>query len=340
MHDAAYLSPGEGMLEAALPTLAALKAPVRDRLAAMEADLHGMIKADFGPINEISEYLFARSGKHLRPTILLLCNEVGGTPSREAVRLAAIVELMHVATLVHDDAVDHSPQRRGMPTVNSRWSHQVAVIMGDYLYSRALVEVTRMGDLDAISLLANASNRMSIGEMRQLAAQDALEATREDYFSLCDCKTASLMSAACELGALVGRAEYRNALGGYGHDLGMAFQIVDDLLDYTVATEVMGKPHGLDLKEHKVTLPLIVALPRLSARERRVVDELFADPEPSDAAVSAVIDLVSEAGGLVETQRAARSYAESASRHLERLPDDPALEILRLTVEFVLERQK
>ena len=328
------------MLEAALPTLAALQAPVLDRLAVMEAELHGMITADFGAINEVSEYLFARRGKYLRPTLLLLSSDVGGRPGPEAIRLAAIVELMHVATLVHDDAVDHSPKRRGMPTVNSRWSHQVAVIMGDYLYSRALVEVTDMGDVEAISLLANASNRMSIGEMRQLASHDALGATVDDYFSLCDCKTASLMSAACELGALVGRSEYREALGGYGHDLGMAFQIVDDLLDYTVSSEVTGKPHGLDLKEHKVTLPLIAALPRLSTADRRTVDELFADPSPADDHVDEVIDLVRDASGLEEARKTARSYATSAIRHLDALPDDPAVEILRSTVEFVLERQK
>jgi len=328
------------MLEAAIPTLAVLQAPVRDRLAVMDAELHGMITADFGAINQISEYLFARRGKYLRPTLLLLCNEVGGQPAPEAARLAAIVELMHVATLVHDDAVDHSPKRRGMPTVNSRWSHQVAVIMGDYLYSRALVEVTKMGDVEAIALLANASNRMSIGEMRQLAAHNALGATVEDYFSLCDCKTASLMSAACELGALVGRSEYRGALGGYGHDLGMAFQIVDDLLDYTVSSEVTGKPHGLDLKEHKVTLPLIAALPRLGAGARRTVDELFADLAPVDDHVDVVIELVREAGGLEDARKTARSFAASASRYLEPLPDDPAVEILRLTMEFVLERQK
>jgi octaprenyl-diphosphate synthase len=328
------------MLEAALPTLSVLQAPVRERLVAMDAELHGMITADFGAINEVSEYLFARRGKYLRPTLLLLSNEVGGAPQPEAVRLASIVELMHVATLVHDDAVDHSPQRRGMPTVNSRWSHQVAVIMGDYLYSRALVEVTRMGDIEAIGLLASASNRMSIGEMRQLAAHDALETTVDDYFSLCDCKTASLMSAACELGALVGRREFREALGGYGHDLGMAFQIVDDLLDYTVSSDVTGKPNGLDLKEHKVTLPLILALPRLGAAEHRAVKELFSDASPADAQVARVIEAVREVGGLDDAREVARSYAASALDRLQPLPDDPAVEILRLTVEFVLERQK
>ena len=182
------------MLEAALPTLETLQGPVQDRLARVETFLHGLVTADFGPINEVSEYLLQARGKYLRPTLLLLANEVGGRPDAAAEHLAAIVELMHVATLVHDDAVDHSPRRRGMPTVNARWTHQVAVIMGDYLYSRALLEVTRSGPAEAVSILAAASNQMSIGEMRQLAARDALGATRDDYYRLCECKTASLLS--------------------------------------------------------------------------------------------------------------------------------------------------
>ena len=328
------------MLEAALPTLETLQQPVQDRLQHMEAMLHDLVAADFGPINEVSEYLLTARGKYLRPTLLLLANEVGGSPDARAERLAAIVELMHVATLVHDDAVDHSPRRRGMPTVNERWTHQVAVIMGDYLYSRALLEVTRLGPPEAVAILASASNRMSIGEMRQLAAHDALGATEEDYYRLCECKTASLMSAACELGALAGAADHREALAAYGRDLGMAFQIVDDLIDYTVPSDITGKPRGLDLREHKVTLPLIAALPELTGAERATVDSLFADPEPADTDVAEVADLVRRVGGLDYARSRAAAFAGSAAARLDSIPDDPYVRILRLTVEFVLERQK
>ncbi len=328
------------MLEAALPTLETLQQPVQERLQRMEAVLHELVAADFGPINDVSEYLLTARGKYLRPTLLFLTNEVGGAPDDRAERLAAIVELMHVATLVHDDAVDHSPRRRGMPTVNHRWTHQVAVIMGDYLYSRALLEVTRSGPSEAVAILAAASNQMSIGEMRQLAAHDALGATEEDYYRLCACKTASLMSAACELGALVGASMHREALAAYGRDLGMAFQIVDDLIDYTVPSDITGKPRGLDLREHKVTLPLIAALPALAADERAAVDSLFADPEPADADVEEVADLVRNAGGLEYARGRAADFARSAAGRLDSIPEDPFVRILRLTVEFVLERQK
>ena len=328
------------MLEAALPTLETLQNPVQVRLDRMETLLEDLVAADFGPINEVSEYLLTARGKYLRPTLLLLANEVGGRPDEAAERLAAIVELMHLATLVHDDAVDHSPRRRGMPTVNARWTHQVAVIMGDYLYSRALLEVTRFGPPEAVSILAATSNQMSIGEMRQLATREALGATEEDYYRLCACKTASLMSAACELGALSGAVEHREALAAYGRDLGMAFQIVDDLIDYTVPADVTGKPRGLDVREHKVTLPLIAALPELSAAERDVVEAAFANPEPTDAEVAAVTVLVRDAGGLDYARERAGDYAGAAAGHLESIPEDPFVRILRLTVEFVLERQK
>lgn len=328
------------MLEAALPTLEALQEPIGERLEAVQKDLAAMVEADFGAVNEISDYLLSARGKLLRPTLVLLCNAVGGKPAPEAVRLAAVVELMHVATLVHDDAVDHSPERRGMPTVNSRWSHQVAVIMGDYLYSRALVEITRFNSVEAVRLLADASNRMSIGEMRQLAAHDALGASEEDYYLLCDSKTASLISAACELGAMYGEPKYRGALAAYGRDLGMTFQITDDLLDYTQTADITGKPSGLDLREHKVTLPLIAALPTLDRGARAVVDDVFMDPHPSGDKIDEVVRLVREAGGLAYAEKRARDFAEAARGSLSALPDGPVVRVLDQAVDFVVGRRK
>jgi len=328
------------MLDAAIPTLEGLQEPIAARLAQVQAELKAMVEADFGAVNEVSDYLLSARGKLLRPTLVLLCNAVGGRSSPEAVRLAAVVELMHVATLVHDDAVDHSPERRGMPTVNSRWSHQVAVIMGDYLYSRALVEITSLGRIDAVHLLADASNRMSIGEMRQLAAHDALGASEEDYSLLCDRKTASLISAACELGAMYGEPAYRKQLARYGRDLGMTFQITDDLLDYDQTADVTGKPSGLDLREHKVTLPLIAALPRLDSAGRAAVDDVFADPLPSKEKIERVVELVREAGGLEYARQRACDYAGAAKGRLAELPDEPAVRILNHAVDFVVGRSK
>lgn len=328
------------MLEATTTTLQAVQRPVRDRLRLVEEALAEMAPAGLEAIDEVGEYLLSLRGKLFRPTLLLLSNEVGGRPSEDAVRLGAIVELLHLATLVHDDSVDHSVRRRGMPTVNTRWTHQIAVIMGDYLYSRAVIEITEVGRLEAIGLLARAANRMTVGEMRQLMTHDALDASREDYFRLCECKTASLMSASCALGAMFGVPEHREALSRFGYRLGMAFQITDDLLDYASSASITGKPGGQDLREHKVTLPLIATLPRLGRGDRRRVERLFDDPEPSDERVLEVIGIVEEAGGLETAKDAARAFADRARESLAGLPRDGGVAGLSAAVDYVVERDR
>lgn len=325
-----------------LPTtsvdLEQVRRPVIDRLRDVERVLRGMAPSGFESMDEVAEYLFARSGKLFRPTLLLLANEVEGRPADRAVRLAAIVELLHVATLVHDDAVDHSPKRRGMPTVNDRWTHQVAIIAGDYLYSRAVIEITRLGELEPIEILAKTANQMTIGEMRQLVLHDGLDFTREDYDRLCECKTASLLATACELGAFAGAPRHREALRAFGYHLGMAFQIIDDLLDYASPSAVTGKPSGQDLQEHKVTLPLILALPKMDDGERTAVEALFDEAEPGPEAVGEVIASVARHGGLDEAREEARAQADRARDHLRGLPSGEGLEGLRLAVDYVVER--
>ena len=327
------------MLEAAPPVLQSLQAPVADRLEAVRRRIVEMVDPAFDPLGEVSDYLLEMRGKLLRPTLLLLANEVGGRPDDRALTVAAVVELVHVATLVHDDAVDHSARRRGMPTVNARWTHQVAIIMGDYLYSRSVIEMSRLGSVEAIELLAGAANRMTVGEMRQLTAHDALDFGEDDYYRLCECKTASLMSAACELGSMFGAPEHRDPLRRYGFELGMAFQITDDLLDYTAPPRVTGKPSGQDLREHKVTLPLIAALPRLGEDEREAVAALFDEPEPTDAMVDAVVEVVERNGGLEHARERAAEFVERARGRLEALPEGSAVDTLARAAEFVERRR-
>ncbi len=328
------------MLRTAPPKLAQIQHPVEARLDAVVAEIRRITVADFEPVGEISQYLQTIRGKLFRPGLLLLCNEVGGQPSPRADTLAAIIELIHLATLVHDDAVDHSVLRRGMPTVNAVWSHRVALILGDFLYSRSVSELARLGDVEPIRILAAASNAMSVGEMRQLSSCDALGFSEADYYQLIQSKTASLMGAACELGALAGTPECREPLGRYGRELGMAFQIADDLLDYTADEAVTGKPSGLDLREHKVTLPLIAALPRLSAAQRALVDELFSEPDPSDAAIEQVVALVRAKGGLDYARECARHYAGRAADALKELPPSDALDSLRASIAYAVERRR
>jgi octaprenyl-diphosphate synthase len=305
----------------------------------MEA-IRGVVVSDFGMIEEVNDYLLMVRGKLFRPTLLLLANRVGDRPDERAVTLAAVVELVHLATLVHDDAVDHSVLRRGQPTVNALWTHQVAIIMGDYLYSRAITELAGVGSLDAVQVMARAANEMSVGEMRQLTSYDALDFGEADYYRLIAAKTASLMSAACELGALVGEPRHRSALARYGHNLGMAFQIADDLLDYTSSEEVTGKPSGHDLREHKVTLPLVGAMTRASEREMVEIRRFFTRAEPDDDDIARIVALVADRGGLEYARARAAEYASRAEAALDALGEDSAVDALRSAVTYATRRSR
>jgi len=322
------------------PTLDDIQGPVQDQLDRVIDELRRIIVSDFDRIEEVNHYLLLLRGKLLRPALLLLANRIGRPQDPRAVSLAAVVELVHLATLVHDDAVDHSVLRRGQPTVNALWSHQVAIIMGDYLYSRAIIELAEVGSHDATRVMARAANEMSVGEMRQLTAYDALDFHEEDYDRLIAAKTASLMSAACELGALVGDASLRGRLASFGHNLGMAFQIADDLLDYTGSADVTGKPTGHDLRERKVTLPLVGAMARASGAQMDDIRHFFTLVDPSDEEIGRVVRMVTDLGGLEYAREKADRFAESALVDLEGLPGGTALDALRASVAYATQRNR
>src|SRR5690606_13365725 len=222
------------------PELSSIQASVRDELDRVGDEIKRIVLSDFAQIEEVNEHLLFMRGKLFRPTLLLLSSRVEGDSHHDALTMAAVVELVHLATLVHDDAVDHSVLRRGLPTVNALWTHQVAIIMGDYLYSRGVSELARIGDIEALAVLASAANEIAVGEMRQLLSYGALDFPEDDNYRLIAAKTASLMSAACEMGAISGAPAHREPLARFGHNLGMAFQIADDLLDYTGSADVTG----------------------------------------------------------------------------------------------------
>jgi len=219
------------------------------------------------------------------------------------------------------------------------FSHQIAVIMGDYLYSRAIIELVKAEDIEPLRVFARVTNEMTIGEMRQIEAHDKLAYNEAQYDHLIRAKTASLLSGAGESGALRGEPAQRAALAAFGLHLGMAFQITDDLLDYTEPEAVTGKPWGLDLKEHKVTLPLIAALPRMAEGGRRLVERLMEEPEPSDQLVADVIAWVNDAGGLTYARQRALALAQEAERALDGLPASPARDALRDSIAYAVERR-
>jgi octaprenyl-diphosphate synthase len=320
-------------------TLADIQNPLRPRLDRVQQELRRIVEADFGLITEVNSHLFQMQGKMFRPTLLLLAEEATGSRDQRTTVLGAVIELIHLATLVHDDSVDHSVLRRGMPTINSLFSHQVSVIMGDYLYSRAVIELVRLDDLEPLRVLSRVTNEMTVGEMRQLLAHDPLEFSEEQYDLLIRAKTASLVSGACEIGALGAAPEEREALRSFGEALGMAFQIVDDLLDYTEEASITGKPFGSDLREHKVTLPLLAALPRMEDAERRQVARLLHTPEPGDSQIAEVILAVGRAGGLEYARERALRLAQQAEVELDLLSPSAARDALRASITYVIDRR-
>ncbi|MDB4907267.1 MAG: polyprenyl synthase [Gemmatimonadetes bacterium] len=316
-----------------------IQAPVRERLELVVTEMQAIVSSELPMIESVSGHLLQMRGKMFRPTLGLLASEIEGAPEARAITVAAVIELMHLASLVHDDSVDHSVLRRGLPTVNSLFSHQVSVIMGDFLYARALSALVALGDLELLRIVTRVSGELTMGEMQQLAAVDTLSFTEQGYYDLIRAKTASLLSAACETGALCGGARHSEALRLYGERLGMAFQIADDILDYTEDSTTTGKPSGLDLKEHKVTLPLIAVLPSLRVAQREQVERLFATESPDDQQVADVVAIVTDAGGIDVARRRGEQFAQEAEEALDGIPDGPARAALADAIAYVMERR-
>jgi octaprenyl-diphosphate synthase len=320
-------------------SLASIQAPVRARLDRVIPTMHHVVSHDLPMIEQVSAHLLSKRGKLFRPTLALLASDIEGRSEDTVVKLAAGIELMHLATLVHDDSVDHSAVRRGLPTVNALFSHQISVIMGDFLYSRALRALVDLDSLPVLKIMTNVSNELAVGEMRQLSAIDVLDFDENGYVKLIRSKTATLLSAACETGTFYGAPRHSATMARYGERLGLAFQIADDLLDYTEDQSTTGKPSGLDLKEHKVTLPLIGALPKLGRAARARVDALFADESPSDELVAEVVEIVAESGGLEYAKARGALFAEEANESLTALPDSPVRASLADAIVYVMERR-
>ena len=325
-----------------IPATSALRdiqAPVRDRLDRVAEEMGRILTVDAPIVQGVKDHLMLMKGKMMRPTLTLLSSAAEGTPGDRAITLAACGELIHLATLIHDDAVDHSVLRRGMPTLNALFSHQVSVIMGDYLYSRTVTELVRLGDLEALRVYSSATDELTLGEMRQLGAVEALQFSEQDYELLIRSKTASLFAACCEVGAMNGASRFRGELARYGNSLGMAFQVADDLLDYTESSDTVGKPTGLDLREHKVTLPLIAALRTMPRAARERVDLLFATSEPDEGLIAEVVEIVREEGGLEYARRRGEELASQADEALRLIPESPARTALAETIGYVMDRR-
>ena len=324
------------------PTLETIRIPIADAFEQFQARWDDAFLCDVQLVGAVGAHLHRAFGKRFRPTLVLLAAKAFGEVDQDALLGAVVVELIHTATLIHDDSVDKSLLRRGLPTVNNAFNNDVAILMGDYLYSKAFSIMVRARMYDAMDLLAEATHRMSQGELRQIEQRNRIDLTEAEYMRVIEEKTACLIAAGCELGALAGGGSFEahSALGRFGGAVGLAFQITDDLFDYFGAESVMGKGTGSDLEGGKITLPLIKSLRNAPERDRRAMVDMIKNREFRNGHWSDVVRFVTEYGGVEYSQARSMELAERAEDELKHVPDRDAREALRDAVHYAVTRHR
>lgn len=313
---------------------------VKPDLEAVEREISVESVASVDAITTINQYLQAGGGKRLRPALLLLCARMFGPTTDCARRLAAVVEMIHTATLVHDDVIDVAKTRRGRPSTNVVWGNHTSVLAGDWLYMQAFQIALRERNFHILDLLISLTQMMVEGELLQLDRLHRIDITEADYMELVDRKTASLFSACACLGAVSAGADdaAESKLGDFAWNLGMAFQLVDDILDFTSTEKILGKPAGNDLREGKMTLPMIYALEQACAEERRAVETVLAENSYEQVPFMHILQILERHGAVARAYDRAHSFTEKARRILAGFPGNPAQRSLHSIIDLVTER--
>jgi len=315
---------------------------ISDKLALVEKELLVHFRSSIPTIDRIGTYLAGGGGKRIRPALLLLSSRMLGYDEGEKdVRYAAVVEFIHTATLVHDDIIDEAQLRRGRTSANARWGNNLTVLFGDYLYTKSMGIALDEGDLTILKVLSDTTLSMIEGEIIAIEKTGEIRITREDALDIIRRKTADLFSAACRLPAhFAPRGDLFAAerLAEYGRCLGVAFQLIDDLLDYTGSEASIGKPVLSDLREGKLTMPVVLALPRASSSERDAVSTVLREREFRTVEPAEILSFVDRHDGIAETRALARDYAGAARVALCAFPDSEAKEGLLLATESVIDR--
>lgn len=321
--------------------LAELSALLGSDMKAVNKVIIGHMQSDVPLIPQLAGYLIASGGKRIRPLLTLAATSMFDGEMKRAHGLAAAVEFIHTATLLHDDVVDGSAQRRGKDAANLVFGNQASVLVGDFLFSRAFQLMTADGSLEVLRILSGASAVIAEGEVMQLTTANNLDTTMEDYIAVISAKTAALFSAACEIGPVVAGADAScaKAMHDYGHNLGIAFQIADDVLDYNADREKLGKTIGDDFREGKMTAPLILALQKADEEERAFWQRTAGEKEQKDGDLAQAMAIFEKHDALEKGMDIARTYADKALQALEGMPAHPVRAQLQALVPFVIDRQ-
>jgi octaprenyl-diphosphate synthase len=315
---------------------------VGDDLAAVETEIRRELNSPVALIQEMGGYIAGAGGKRLRPILLLLAARLAGYRGPRAVRLACVVEMLHTATLIHDDVVDQAPLRRGRPSANAQWGDDASVLVGDHLYSKSFAMLVLDNDRAIMETLARATVSMTEAEVFQLQLKRSGMTAEPDYVRIITQKTASFISACCRIGALLGGCPpaQTEALTRYGLDIGVAFQISDDSLDFVADQERLGKAVGADLREGKRTLPLIAMLERVRAAEAERVRALLRRRALEPAEIEEIRRLVLEHDGVEYARTRAHAYAQAAKADLDVFPASEERDTLVLVADFVVDRDR
>ncbi|MBQ0736869.1 polyprenyl synthetase family protein [Mesonia mobilis] len=322
--------------------IAQIKAPINFEMELFEKKFLLSMSSKVALLNRITHYVVNRKGKQMRPMFVFLVSKMvsDGEVNDRTYRGASVIELIHTATLVHDDVVDDSNRRRGFFSINALWKNKIAVLVGDYLLSKGLLLSIDNNDFDLLKIISVAVREMSEGELLQIEKARKLDITEEVYYEIIRQKTATLIAACCSLGAASVKpdSEHVERMRKFGELIGMAFQIKDDLFDY--GEEKIGKPTGIDIKEQKMTLPLIYALNNSSEKDKRWLINSVKNHNKDKKRVKEVIQFVKDAGGLSYAENKMKSFQQEAFDLIQHYPDSPYKASLELMMTYVIDRKK
>jgi octaprenyl-diphosphate synthase len=313
---------------------------VRSDLQKVEVEIGHQIETSVEPITEMGQYLQVSGGKRLRPALLLLASKFCGYEGPSAIRLGAVVELIHTATLIHDDIIDNAEIRRGRASANTRWGNHTSVLAGDWFYMQGFNIALTERKFKVLDLLIGLTQIMVEGELLQLGCQGKINTSEDEYLEMTFRKTASLFSTCMRMGATLGECtdQEDSQLGSYGINLGIAFQIIDDILDFTSSEEKLGKPVGNDMREGKLTLPLIYLLRHCTPEEAKKVEKVFEEGKFDSVPFSEIMELQVRYGGLQAAHEKARAFAEKAKQCLTMFRDSTYKDALLSLPDFILDR--
>lgn len=318
-----------------------IKAPVKSEMEGFESKFRESMKSRVSLLDKIMHYIIKRKGKQMRPLFVFLSAKMNGEVTEATYTAASLIELLHTATLVHDDVVDVSYQRRGFFSINALWKNKIAVLVGDYLLSRGLLVAIENNEFVILKIVANAVKEMSEGELLQMEKTRNLNFDESIYYDIIRQKTATLIAACCAAGVASsgGSDDQIEEARLFGNDVGMAFQLKDDLFDFGEGTKI-GKPTGIDIKEKKMTLPMIYALNNAPKSDRNRLIRIIKNHNDNSKKVNEVIQYVLKSGGIEHTKSKMMEFTESAKSRLAHFPDGPAKKSLLGLVDYTINRQK